>query len=111
MPTDIYTEEWITRLAKDSSFGNKWYIARNFDTAVLHLQKFNVTVISLDHDLGEESKTGYDLAKWMTQNNKWPEEVHFHSANPVGVKNMADEYAFYLKYKDEMETTNEKESN
>ena len=47
----------------------------------------NVEVISLDHDLGEE-KTGYDVVKFMAEENIWPSVVKVHSMNPVGRDNM-----------------------
>lgn len=83
-----------------------WMYARNFKQAVslLNLNKFDE--ISLDHDLGK-GKTGYDLAKWMTANHKWPEVVRVHSANPVGKSNIIKEYEFYLnrvKIKDDKKT-------
>jgi hypothetical protein len=53
----------------------------------------NVSVISLDHDLGENIKTGYDFLKWAEKWFSMYDEKHIpkfevHSANPVGVKNM-----------------------
>jgi len=72
-----------------------WMYARSFDHAVslIKLNKFDE--ISLDHDLGT-GKTGYDLAKWLTVNKKWPEKVRVHSANPVGKRNIIKEYEFYI---------------
>jgi hypothetical protein len=37
------------------------------DEAITLLQTGKATLISLDHDLGQE-KTGYDVAKWMEEN-------------------------------------------
>lgn len=74
-----------------------WTIARTFAQAVEHLKSGQVTVISLDHDLGEE-KTGYDLCKWMTANKCWPGIVSFHTANPIGAKAMHDEWESYKKH-------------
>lgn len=53
----------------------------------------NTDQISLDHDLGDGLKTGYDFLLWLeaqTFMNKWKKipEIKVHSANPVGVKNM-----------------------
>lgn len=45
----------------------------------------------LDHDLGEDSPTGYDFLKWASEKalDKWPVgEVWVHSANPAGAENM-----------------------
>lgn len=43
--------------------------------------------ISLDHDLGSK-ESGYDVCKWMVENNYWPKIISVHSANIVGVGNM-----------------------
>ena len=53
----------------------------------------NICVISLDHDLGENVKTGYDFLTWAENWFSENKETHIptfevHSANPVGVKNM-----------------------
>ncbi len=81
---------------------DSWTLAETVDKAIELLENNKVTEISLDHDLGANTPTGYDLAKWMTANGKWPEVVIFHSANPVGVANMKAEYEFYLKYKEKI---------
>jgi hypothetical protein len=52
-------------------------------------------VLSLDHDLGEDIPTGYDLLNWLekdivTEQNFCPKiSFQIHSANPVGRDNMA----------------------
>lgn len=58
--------------------------------SVLHYLKLgNVIGMSLDHDLGENLPTGYDLVKRMVEFNLWPEEfIYIHSANVVGAINM-----------------------
>ena len=87
-----------------------WVIARNVEVAKQVLLTGQVKSISPDHDLGSNLPTGYDLAKWLSKECLWPEEVQFHSANPTGVVNMQSEYAFYLKHIDdyrEMKGTNE----
>lgn len=51
-------------------------------------------IISLDHDLGENIPTGYDLLNWLerdiaTQDNFLPDiSFRIHSGNPVGCTNM-----------------------
>jgi hypothetical protein len=77
-----------------------WATARTYEEAVDLITNNTLKAISLDHDLGEGNKTGYDLAKWLTENDKWPEAVFFHSQNPVGRQNMKKEYEFWLKYKE-----------
>jgi hypothetical protein len=53
-------------------------------------------VISFDHDLGENTETGYDCLKWlieycMEKRINLP-ECHFHTMNPVGRQNMKQLY-------------------
>lgn len=44
--------------------------------------------ISLDHDLGPDESTGYNLVCWMERHGVWPDKVSIHSANSVGRKNI-----------------------
>lgn len=80
------------RDAPDSS----WHVARSVLDAVYFFWQaqsrgWNVTLISLDHDLGE-GPTGYDLMKWFEERAfkglAVPLAYEIHSANPVGRKNM-----------------------
>ena len=60
--------------------------------AIEYLKTGKVTLISLDHDLGEEKGTGYEVAKFIEE-AAFNQELtrlswEIHSANPVGRKNM-----------------------
>ncbi len=65
------------------------------------------TYISFDHDLGENTPTGFDLAKWLVekdldQNGGFlPPDFDFfvHSANPVGAQNIQGLLGGYLRFK------------
>ncbi len=65
---------------------------KNSKEAIEALKKGGVSLISLDHDLGEESGTGYDVAKFIEEmafrGDMSPMEIRVHSANPVGAMNM-----------------------
>jgi hypothetical protein len=56
--------------------------------------RWDLQVVSFDHDLGENEETGYDVLKQLERaaaNNAWlliPDRMEIHSANPVGRKNM-----------------------
>lgn len=64
-------------------------LARNYDECIAMLSKYNnVDVLSLDHDLGQNVPTGYDVAKWIVRYNRWPREIRLHSSNPIGRLNM-----------------------
>lgn len=72
------------------------------DEAIALLKTGAVVYASLDHDLAfdhymgnysfmghNKEKTGYDVVKWMEDNNVWPENgTVVHSMNPVGRQRM-----------------------
>lgn len=53
-----------------------------------------IDVISLDHDLGEE-KSGYDIAKYIVEEQIPIGAFAVHSANPVGAKNIRELLTHY----------------
>lgn len=68
-------------------------IARTYDKAVKLLEDNKVGILSLDHDLGEDEygnllKTGYDLVKYICENNCDIEKIYIHTDNAVGRENM-----------------------
>jgi hypothetical protein len=77
-----------------------WIVCRSTSQVVDLLKAGLVDRLSLDHDLGDNMPTGYDLCKWMGDNNCWPKgDIVIHSSNPVGARNMkeyVDRY-FYKK--------------
>lgn len=73
-----------------------WITVRTVEEAKTLLLTKQVVSMSLDHDLGENQPTGYDLTKWMAENDCWPKSyVWVHSMNPVGAQNM---YAMIDRY-------------
>jgi hypothetical protein len=58
-----------------------------------HYNDGAIEEISLDHDLGEEDLTGYDVLIWIEEqvfnNNYKPPKIKLHSANPVGMYRMS----------------------
>ena len=54
------------------------------------LQKWagQIDCLCLDHDLGEEQETGYDIAKWALHQGLMPARVQIVSSNPVGRRNI-----------------------
>lgn len=84
------------------------FIARDFDSAVaLVLSRTYCqcpTFISFDHDLGPDSLTGYDFAKWLVEKDLdkdgefIPKDFYFcvHSQNPVGKENIEKYLEGYL---------------
>lgn len=70
-----------------------WFVVRTAEEAIELLDRNVVTHMSLDHDLGEGLKTGYDVILYIEQKirtdpNFVLPEISVHSANPVGVRNM-----------------------
>jgi len=69
-----------------------WIWIKTADEAIVLLSMNVVETISLDHDLGEGKKTGYDVVKWIERkvflDNYIPPKIYVHSANPVGRKNI-----------------------
>ncbi len=102
-----------------------WTVVRNYDEFVSHIMLNgleNYEVISLDHDLGEESmyeyytnvknnftlnydnivneKTGMDCAKYLVAKSMEKgiplPQIYIHSANPIGSANMMGYVNNYL---------------
>ena len=55
---------------------------------------YTFDIISFDHDLGED-KTGYDIAKYIVENNINIGGFNIHSMNVVGRKNIRDLLTHY----------------
>lgn len=72
-------------------------LARTYYECIELLQKHDVHILSLDHDLGDE-RTGYDVCKYIVEYNNWPDAIYLHTANPVGRDNM---YQLLNRYKPE----------
>ena len=62
---------------------------RDYDCVIAFLEDMrgNDIYIDLDHDLGE-SGSGYDICKYIVENNYPLVGFHIHSMNPVGAENM-----------------------
>ena len=118
----IYLDDVRTPLDKD------WIVVRNYDDFVEKVKEIgfnNITIISLDHDLGPSAmseyfnnvspnytlnynnikeKTGYDVAKWLVNYSlglhydNFP-QIYTHSANPIGSANIMGYINNYLMNK------------
>lgn len=72
---------------------NGFEIARSMETAIQYFNNYKIDILSLDHDLGEDSSgnllsTGYDLVKYMCENGLRANKIYLHTDNPVGRENM-----------------------
>jgi hypothetical protein len=80
---------------------NGFVVARTVDEAIYFLTHYEVDVMSLDHDLGEDADgslmpSGYDLVKYMGEHRLTARTIHIHTDNPVGRENM---YCSLLSFK------------
>lgn len=71
------------------------HIVRSYAEAIDFFQSHldSVFILDLDHDLGfdEESgieRNGYDICRYVIENNIHVIAFHIHSMNPVGAANM-----------------------
>lgn len=69
---------------------------RSVQECVNLLKEREVNILSLDYNLGAFQPTGFELVKWMAENNIYPKQIFMHSANPFGRVRM---YNFLKKYK------------
>ena len=85
-------------------------IVRSYDEAVDEIQKNGCPFyISFDHDLGDKVKSGFDLAKYIVEEdlnrngafipNNF--DYYVHSANSVGKENIIGLLKGYLEFKKE----------
>ena len=67
-------------------------IARSYYEAIEILNTRKINILSLDHDLGIGEngieKNGYDVVKYMCENEISPNKVYIHTDNVVGRDNM-----------------------
>lgn len=102
-PHDVYWENY--------PFDIDWHIARNQKEFIRFFSntpaQYQLDIISFDHDLGDFENgteiTGYHLLKlylgwwalaidsgYNTNIEEFPEQLFFHTQNPIGRKNMAE---------------------
>lgn len=66
--------------------------AKNYDEAIKALETLEFDCVSLDHDLGDNSKSGYEVAKYIEERARLGTLKFMycfcHSQNPVGKKNI-----------------------
>jgi hypothetical protein len=84
----------------------RWLVARSVSEAQDTIARMGYPVfISFDHDLGDNVPSGFDLSKWIVDqdldNPVLPIEFDFyvHSQNPVGAANIEGLLRAYLKMK------------
>lgn len=89
--------------------GKNWVIARDWEETMMCLRIHGMPgFISFDHDLGEDTHTGHDIAKLLVEldidgedSYKLPAEFDFyvHSQNPIGKANIEGLLRNYLEFR------------
>jgi len=72
---------------------NGFIVARNYKEAITYLNTCIIDILSLDHDLGADNlgnllPTGYDIVKYICENNIFAKKIYIHTDNSVGRENM-----------------------
>jgi hypothetical protein len=89
-----------------------WRIARTRDEAIQLILEYGMPrFISFDHDLGDDTPTGHDIAQTLVEMDldgriDIPEkfEYYVHSQNPVGRQNIDALLKGYLAFKDKQKS-------
>jgi hypothetical protein len=85
-----------------------WVVVRDYNAFIEAIEKYGCPMfISFDHDLTDNSPTGYDIAHWLvekdmdTKGNFLPKGFDFyvHSQNPIGAMNIKLLLSNYLEHK------------
>lgn len=63
-------------------------LARTAEDCILLLQTSQVGMLSLDYDLGWNEPTGYEVAAWIADNGKYPQEIYLHTSSSEGKQQM-----------------------
>ncbi len=85
---------WVDDVRLPPEGFDVWCLTAEHATKFLDKHWSRVEVLSLDHDLGDESYgTGYDVIKWMEEKvyvHSWEPtmDIHVHSDNGPGIKNI-----------------------
>lgn len=110
-PEDVTWAPWHIR---EKCRNEPWVVCRNYTDAIAEvLNRGFPSFISFDHDLGDNTKTGHDIAKTLVEADiqsgdnpnrsgyKFADNFDFyvHSKNPVGKANIEGLLNSYLKHK------------
>ena len=86
----LNTEHWVPCVVRSYE-----EVIHVLDHMQDYMNEDEVLILDLDHDLGETedgynkfARTGYDVCKWIVENDFQNLYFHIHSMNPVGSANM-----------------------
>lgn len=63
-------------------------LARNAEECIALLESCEIHILSLDHDLGYDQPTGYDVTRYMVEHGKFAREIYLHTSSAIGRTNM-----------------------
>ena len=86
----------LRRFLKEEPGSTVVYVCRNADECINVIQNLSDFYIDFDHDLGN-GKSGYDVAKYIVENQLPCKGYRIHSMNPVGKQNI-DQLLHRYKY-------------
>ena len=102
VPMDV---KWRTPGERYMYLTYEWVIARNWVEVLELVVSFGFPkLISFDHDLGKNEKTGYEIAQrlcsMVMDGDPLPDEFDYlvHSKNPVGAENIRQYMNNFLKH-------------
>ena len=105
---------WASSQIREMYRNEQWVVCRNYTDAIAEVLKRGFpSFVSFDHDLGDNMKTGHDIAKTLVeadiQSGGNPNrsgytfsknfDFYVHSKNPVGKTNIEGLLNSYLKHK------------
>ncbi|HWT40541.1 MAG TPA: cyclic-phosphate processing receiver domain-containing protein [Dongiaceae bacterium] len=83
---------WVDDVRVPPEPASEWLWMKNYLDAANALEAYDFDIVSLDHDLGDDSLNGYHLACLIelraSRGERVPDDIRVHSANPVGRKNI-----------------------
>jgi len=63
-------------------------LVRSVDECIELLRLTEVDILSLDHDMGVDEKTGTEVAVAIAQEGLYPREIYLHTSSSCGKKSM-----------------------
>lgn len=87
-------------------YDRSWVVTRSAEATTHLIEQWGTpSHISFDHDLGENVKTGHDIAHWIIEASmdgkldfSRIKEIYVHSANPVGTRNILGLFESYARH-------------
>lgn len=79
---NLYLDDW-----RQQPTG--FILAKTYEECILLIQEFDINVLSLDYHLGG-LETGYDVARFIVDSGRWPNQIFFHTSDRAAQQRMYD---------------------